>query len=180
MDAIVLRVTAQYTLKIRNTDFDTSVRGWTPLFIACVEGHISIVKLLIEAGADQHKVDCFGWTAKEHATFRGYLHLALLLCSSGVNDPLPPNTSPITVEQLPVLDLIATKDNDSSIERARSHILVTLGSPNTREEISGVCVLRACIQRNHITFCGSNGCLAENNSADSRMSLGRPNPSQTR
>ena len=117
------------------------MRGWTPLFIACVEGHLSIVKLLIEAGANQHKLDCFGWTAKEHAAFRGYLQIAVLLCSSEVNDPLPSNNSAITVRQLPILDLIAIKDNDSSMERAKSHILVTLGSPNTREETRAVRIL---------------------------------------
>ena len=143
MDAVVLRVKARYTPKIRNTDIDSSVRGWTPLFIACVEGHLSIVKLLIKAGANQHKLDCFGWTAKEHASFRGFLEIAALLCSSEVNDPLPPNISTITVEQLPFLDFIAVKNNDSSLERAKSHILVTLGCPNTREEMRGVRVFRA-------------------------------------
>ena len=144
MDRQVLRITNEYLPDIRNTDFDPSVRGWTPLFIACVEGHLNIVKLLIKAGANQHKLDCFGWTAKEHASFRGHLEIAALLCSSEVNDPLPPNNSSITVEQLPLLDLIAVERNDSSMERARSHILVTLGCPNTREEIRGVRVFRAC------------------------------------
>ena len=154
MDAVVLRLTAQYTPEITNTDFDTSARGWTPLFIACVEGHLSIVKLLLDAGANQHKLDCFGWTAKEHASFRGYLEIAALLGSSEVNDALPSNYS--TVEPLPFLDSIAVKDNDSSMERARSHILVTVGCPNTREEANGVRFSGECIQRNHMAFRGSN------------------------
>ena len=142
---MILRITAQYTPEIRNTNFNSSVRGWTPLFIACVEGHLSIVKLLIEAGANQHQLDCFGWTAKEHASFRGYLEIAAMLCSSEVNDQLPRNNSMITVEKLPLLDLITIKDDDNSMERPRSHILVTLGCPNTREEIRGVRVFGAYI-----------------------------------
>lgn len=53
--------------------------GWTPLHVACVEGHLAIVKLLIEAGADLEKADGSGWTAKEHATLRGHMDIAYAL-----------------------------------------------------------------------------------------------------
>ncbi|OQE37669.1 hypothetical protein PENCOP_c009G03158 [Penicillium coprophilum] len=57
------------------------IHGWTPLFIACAEGHHSIVKLLLHAGASQDLYDRRGWIAKEHAAFRGHLHVAELLKS---------------------------------------------------------------------------------------------------
>lgn len=53
-----------------------SVRGWTPLFIASVEGHVGIVELLVRAGAIQEDKDLLGWTALDHAAFRGHITLA--------------------------------------------------------------------------------------------------------
>lgn len=52
------------------------VNGWTPLFIACINGYLSIVKLLLEAGAEQRMYDLAGWTEKEHAVFRSHVKVA--------------------------------------------------------------------------------------------------------
>jgi len=57
-------------------DTAESACQWTPLFIGCVEGHISTVKLLLEAGADSTRLDYLGWTAQENAAFRGHLPVA--------------------------------------------------------------------------------------------------------
>lgn len=35
-----------------NIDLTEKAHGWTPLVVACVEGHLSIVKFLLEAGAN--------------------------------------------------------------------------------------------------------------------------------
>ncbi|OOO07236.1 glycerophosphoryl diester phosphodiesterase [Aspergillus oryzae] len=48
-------------------DIPETVHGWTPLFIACVEGHHAVAKLLLDAAAKQDIHDYSGWTAKEHA-----------------------------------------------------------------------------------------------------------------
>ncbi|CAF9932971.1 MAG: Glycerophosphocholine phosphodiesterase [Alectoria fallacina] len=53
--------------------------GWTPLFIACVDGHIDIVRILIAAKADLERLDTSGWTAKEHAALRGHMDIAEIL-----------------------------------------------------------------------------------------------------
>lgn len=53
--------------------------GWTPLHVACVDGHFEIVVLLIANGAGLEKPDVSGWTAKEHATLRGHMRIAKLL-----------------------------------------------------------------------------------------------------
>lgn len=53
--------------------------AWTPLHVAAVDGHFSVVKLLIEAGADVSRLDSSGWTAKEHAALRGHMEIAKLL-----------------------------------------------------------------------------------------------------
>ncbi|MDI1486639.1 MAG: Glycerophosphocholine phosphodiesterase [Ramalina farinacea] len=50
--------------------------GWTALHVACVDGHLGIVKCLIAAGADLEKPDNSGWTGREHAALRGHLEIA--------------------------------------------------------------------------------------------------------
>ncbi|CAG8887283.1 unnamed protein product [Penicillium egyptiacum] len=62
-------------------DTAETVHGWNPLFIACVEGHHTVVELLLQAGASQDLDDHHGWTAKEHAALRGHLHVAQMLKS---------------------------------------------------------------------------------------------------
>ncbi|KAL8955425.1 MAG: hypothetical protein Q9183_006652, partial [Haloplaca sp. 2 TL-2023] len=64
--------------EIQKADVDVaeSVFGWTPLIIACVEGHLGIVQLLIQAGANLRKADTSGWTAQEHAALRGHIQIA--------------------------------------------------------------------------------------------------------
>ncbi|KAF2105267.1 Glycerophosphoryl diester phosphodiesterase family-domain-containing protein [Lophiotrema nucula] len=65
---------------------------WTPLFIGCVQGHISTVRLLLDAGADTTRLDYLGWTAQENAAFRGHLPVAELFFN--INAPLKLSCSP--------------------------------------------------------------------------------------
>jgi glycerophosphodiester phosphodiesterase len=62
-----------------STEIPEKTFGWTPLFTASVDGHLPIVEQLIEAGADLERQDFSGWTAKEHASLRGHIHIAKLL-----------------------------------------------------------------------------------------------------
>ena len=55
--------------------------GWTPLFIACVDGHMPIVELLAQKGARVSGKDYSGWTPQEHAALRGHLDIAEYLKS---------------------------------------------------------------------------------------------------
>lgn len=65
-----------------------TVHGWTPLYIACVEGHRAVAKLLLKAAAKQDIYDYSGCTANEHAAVRGHLTLAGMLTSLGTENPL--------------------------------------------------------------------------------------------
>jgi glycerophosphodiester phosphodiesterase len=63
--------------------------AWTPLFIACVDDHLSMVEILAAAGADLQRCDNSGWTAKEHAALRGHMEIAAKL-----NEIAPAEDSP--------------------------------------------------------------------------------------
>ncbi|KAK6445089.1 glycerophosphodiester phosphodiesterase [Trichoderma asperellum] len=56
--------------------------GWTPLMVACANGHRDVVSCLLEAGVEPESCDALGWTAREHAVFRGHLGIATLLTST--------------------------------------------------------------------------------------------------
>lgn len=73
-----------------------SAFGWTPLFMACAEGHEEICKLLVDAGCDTNKLDNSGWTAMEHACLRGHLNVADIAKPSTPPKPFLPgnNNSP--------------------------------------------------------------------------------------
>lgn len=53
--------------------------GWTPLLVASVNGHASMVNFLLMSGADANRSDLSGWTAVEHAALRGHIEIAMKL-----------------------------------------------------------------------------------------------------
>jgi glycerophosphodiester phosphodiesterase len=60
-------------------DTPEAVHGRTPLILASVNGDLPVVELLLREGADPKVQDLFGWTAKDHAAFRGHLPMAKTL-----------------------------------------------------------------------------------------------------
>ncbi|CAI7675083.1 unnamed protein product [Penicillium manginii] len=72
-----------------NTELAENTYGWTPLFIACVDGQLGVAKLLVDAGADLERFDSSGWTAKEHAALRGHLEIARCLAEVSPSAPIP-------------------------------------------------------------------------------------------
>lgn len=97
--------------------------GWTPLFIACVDGHLPIVELLIGAGADLNKSDYSGWTPKEHAALRGHLTIAQRLTAmtpAPSTQPSPEATARLS----------SSPPNSSSLEDRRSNAVSKNGSTN--------------------------------------------------
>lgn len=91
-----------------DTELAENAFGWTPLFVACVDGQLAMVQLLISFGADLERPDTSGWTAKEHAALRGHISIARLLAARTavprVSDltfpnpePTPPTSSPTSL-----------------------------------------------------------------------------------
>lgn len=99
-------------------DVVETVYGWSPLFIATIEGHLPIVKLLLHAGANAGICDRLGWTAKEHAAFRGHMIIADTL---EVANPPAPASIPST----------ARSHTEAGASCLRSHYVLQKGKRNT-------------------------------------------------
>ena len=133
-----------------------TVNGWTPLFIACVNGRLPIVKLLLEAGAEQKLCDLAGWTEKEYAVFRGHMKVAELLAAHGASDYRATESSGILRTGIvrPGEPLKCALQNQTRIssrlepsemtpnyyrmQKDSSQIFVTIGPSNTRSNLKPV------------------------------------------
>lgn len=153
-----------------STELCENTYGWTPLFIACVDGHLPIVDLLIEHGADLEKVDSSGWNAKEHAALRGHVDIAKKLDSiMPALDTLSDSSSTISASPPVSASLIERNSNAKGSQGAtvkisepvktfghryltdKSMILVSLGTMDTRKNIRAVNLDRIPLANAHST-----------------------------
>lgn len=112
-----------------DTELAENTYSWTPLFIACVDGALNVVELLIEAGANLERFDSSGWTAKEHAALRGHLDIALRLAEI---TPTPVVTESESVN-IPVPTSSSSPPQSSLVERkSNSNVNASSGSPTSR------------------------------------------------
>ena len=58
--------------------------GYTPLHFACQHGHVDVVKILIQEGADVNACEC-GVTPLHRACFAGKLQVVEILIDNGAN-----------------------------------------------------------------------------------------------
>ncbi|KAI9484016.1 MAG: Glycerophosphoryl diester phosphodiesterase family-domain-containing protein [Benjaminiella poitrasii] len=125
-----------------DVNFSEGVNGWTPLMIAAIEGYKDVVEVLLEADANKDNVDHNGWTASDHAVFRGFLEIGRLTASS-VNH----STILINSDSRGKNDRTATKSAlKSSVSKASrlyghkyltdlSMMIITLGSNDVRNPL---------------------------------------------
>ena len=148
--------------------------GWTPLFIACVDGHIEIVRILIAASAVLERLDTSGWTAKEHAALRGHMDIAEVLAevtalpSSSELDPVSVNHLNGMAPNKSLADRkskATTNGNGNGTLRStepvktyghryltkETMILVSLGSMDTRKVVEAVNLDRIPLAEAHST-----------------------------
>lgn len=102
--------------------------AWTPLFIACVDDHLTMVSILAAAGADLQRVDNSGWTAIEHAALRGHMEIATRLAELAPPTNLP--RAPPTETRV----ARAGSPLQSSLDERRSKNLNRDG-PNTTQKL---------------------------------------------
>ncbi|KAA6406686.1 MAG: glycerophosphodiester phosphodiesterase gde1 [Lasallia pustulata] len=156
-----------------NTELTEKTFGWTPLFFACVDGHLGVVDLLIDAGADLQKMDLSGWTAKEHAALRGHMHVANRLAevtaapeisgsetSSATDPPSPPSPSSFVADRtsnasvngnvgVRITEPVKTFGHRYLTKECM--ILVSLGSMDMRKAIEAVKLDRIPLAEAHST-----------------------------
>lgn len=112
-----------------SVDACETVYGWTPLFVACAEGNLAVVQLLLQAGASQTILDYRGWTAKEHAAYRGHLAVAemLQMCRKGDLTGGPAS-----------MPFKAAVGADIHLRTDHSHIIANLGVVQKGNEVTAV------------------------------------------
>ena len=61
------------------------IDGQTALHVACMNGHIDVVKALLEKGANVEKKDGLKWTALMFASHDGHTNIVTMLLDHGAN-----------------------------------------------------------------------------------------------
>ncbi|KAL3495244.1 Glycerophosphoryl diester phosphodiesterase family-domain-containing protein [Aspergillus germanicus] len=115
-----------------DTELAEHTYSWTPLFIASVDGSLSVVEALIEARADLNRVDSSGWTAKEHAALRGHLDIARRLAELTPAPEISEAEPVLTVPAVPPTTPPISSQSQSSLLEKRSNGGTSTGSSPSR------------------------------------------------
>lgn len=151
-----------------NAEIAENTYGWTPLFIACVDGRLGVVNLLIETEVNLEKPDTSGWTAKEHAALRGHMDVAKALadvtaspCSSDTDSSsahpsqfkklTDRRTNGYTNGNEPKRSLEPVKTYGHRYLTKESMILVSLGTMDSRKAVEPVNLDRIQLKDAHST-----------------------------
>ena len=126
-------------------DLPEATREWTPLMLACVKGDKTSVDLLLQYGADSGKQDKYGWTAKDHAAYRGWEPIALLLTSLESSPSKGHNRACLgdrpqgqrTIQRTLPLPTYVRHSLDS-VPVTMSQVFVTLGAIDTNQTVIAV------------------------------------------
>lgn len=145
---------AGYEGRKPNLELAESTYGWTPLFTACVDGHLPIVELLVAAGAEVDKVDLSGWRPIEHAALRGHIGISALLAKItpklGLSSPTLAPTAAVSMSNTPSLDdRRSAREANTYLPKPvktfghryltkQSMVLVSLGSMDARKDMPAV------------------------------------------
>lgn len=144
--------------------------SWTPLFVACVEGNLGIVELLIDAGAQLDQTDLSGWTAKDHAVLRGHMAIARRLAAVTTTESSDSGSSSVGLGTSPSasslderISQVSNRENGSvrlsdPVKRfghryleGESLVLVSLGTMDTRRVVEPVRLDRIPFAHAHFT-----------------------------
>ncbi len=156
--------------KGQKADYELAEKSfsWTPLHVAAVDGNLSVVELLVAAGAEVNKLDASGWTAREHAALRGHMDIAQILEAAGVDSLSSGSGSEdsgsTAASSPPTISSMEASRSQTSIRTTEpvktfghryltneSMILVSLGSMDMRKAIPAVKLDRVPIAEAHST-----------------------------
>ena len=121
-----------------------TTRAWTPLIVACVHGHQDVVDILLQAGADISTCDLRGWSAKDHAAFRGYLKIVEALQQQEERSTKANIVEPLLAARNEMLSSNVYTEMSGRETQARqldlmgSHIFVSLGSFDLNRQVAAV------------------------------------------
>lgn len=133
-------------------DKPETTKNWTPLIIASLAGFISIVQILLEHGANIEHRDHAGWTAIDHASYRGHIPLAKAL-SKAAADLSHKQAAELQHQLKSSLKrkLLARGQPRRSLLASESHIVVNLGALDSSNAAPSVCLSPHLIQIPSIT-----------------------------
>jgi len=72
----VVKALVAQTMALVHINSQETSNGWTPLVMACIQGHGAVAETLLQAGADASTRDYRGWLAKDHAWYLGHPNIA--------------------------------------------------------------------------------------------------------
>jgi glycerophosphodiester phosphodiesterase len=162
---VLLQGTAEQKANVELTE---NCYAWTPLHVASVDGHLSIVELLVAAGADIARPDSSGWTAREHASLRGHMRIASLLAARTENETAlsvggaespgsrpPPTWENSSIDERRSTGLARPPEPVKSFGHRyltnESLVLVSLGSMDMRKNVEAVKLDRVPLAEAHLT-----------------------------
>ncbi|KAK4198489.1 Glycerophosphoryl diester phosphodiesterase family-domain-containing protein [Triangularia verruculosa] len=164
---VLLKGTADQKADIELTE---KAFAWTPLHIAAVDGHLPVVKLLVEAGAEVDRPDSAGWTAREHAALRGHMPIAHFLAAqskdaedtaSSTSDEDRSGAEPAAATDKSSFQERRSKGSSRSAEPVKSFghrylkneslVLVSLGSMDMRKNLEAVKLDNIPLSKAHTT-----------------------------
>jgi glycerophosphodiester phosphodiesterase len=124
-------------------DTPEAVYGRTPLILACINGDSPIMELLLREGANPKVQDLFGWSAKDHAAFKGHLPMAktLMALETASTDEIPRANSLHRMKRFeksgrPAVGNSTSSDHDTP--PGCSQVFVNLGPLDTYHPVTAV------------------------------------------
>ena len=122
-------------------DRPETTKDWTPLIIASQAGFTTIVEFLLKHGANIEHRDHAGWTAIDHASYRGHIPLAKLLSKAAAD--LSSKQVAELQHQLKISSkrkLPARGQPRRTVSTTESYVVVNLGSLDSQNPTPAVCL----------------------------------------